>query len=455
MTILASLGRRFAGWRRREFRVETRTLISTDEGTHAGHRTMRRTVGFTIATRILQIVCSFAGAVVTARFLGPTDRGEYFLVVTTALVVVQFASFGLHASNTFKVAQDAELFGPLVTNTLWASLVLGLGGAVVAVVVLQTTSLVPHGRPTLLWFTVGLAPAMLIFLLGTNLLVGTERMRAFNVVETAGNLIVVAALVSAGVAGGRVGWFLASSCCAWLATGTALMIYLVRVSGASWRPSRDVFVSGFRYAAKAYAISVLGYLVLRGNVFVLQHFYGSRELGYYSVAAQVGDALAILPASVSLVLFPRLVRQTEDRWASTVRTAVAVAALLAVVCGIAAVLAGPFMRIAFGASFTPAAQVLRLMLPGVFAVGTTTILSQYLGAIGMPKITVGIWAIALVVVVVVGRLLIPTHAGAGAAAALSVTYLLLLAMIFTASRSYRRPAESRRAPIEPMEAPPA
>lgn len=415
---------------------------------------MRGTVALTIATRALQIVCSFAGTIVTARFLGPTDRGEYFLVVTAALVVVQFASFGLQASNTFKVAQDEALLGPLVANTLWASIVLGIGGALVAAVVLRTTSLGPPGRPDLLWFVVGLTPAMLIFLLGTNLLVGTQRMRTFNLVETVGNILVVAALVGAGVAGGRVGWFLASSCCAWLTTSAALAVYLVRTSGATWRPRRDVFVSGFRYAAKAYAISVLGYLVLRGNVFVLQHFYGSRELGYYSVAAQVGDALAILPASVSLVLFPRLVRQAEDRWGSTVRTAWAVAALLAVICAIAALLATPFMRIAFGPSFTPAAQVLRLMLPGVFAVGTTTILSQYLGAVGMPKVTVAIWAVALAVVLGVGRLLIPTHAGAGAAAALSLTYFLVLALVFAAGRRYRATSGAPRPAIEPVEAPP-
>lgn len=419
-----------------------------------GRRTMRSAVGFTIATRALQIICSFAGTVVTARFLGPTDRGEYFLVVTAALVVVQFASFGLHASNTFKVAQDETMFGPLVTNTIWASVVLGVGGAAAAVAVLRMTSIFPHGRPALLWFVIGLTPAMLVFLLGTNLLVGTQRMRAFNIVETIGNLLVVGALVGAGIAGGRVGWFLAASCCAWLVTGAALMRYLVRVSGATWRLRRDVFVSGFRYAAKAYAISVLGYLVLRGNVFVLQHFYGSRELGYYSVAAQVGDALAILPASVALVLFPRLVRQTEDRWSSTLRTTVTVAALLALVCAIAAVLASPFMRIAFGASFTPAAGVLRLMLPGVFAVGTTTILSQYLGAVGMPKITVGIWAIALVVVLVAGRLLVPAHAGAGASAALSLTYFLVLGMVFMAARHYRAASGFVPSSTEPVEAPP-
>jgi antigen flippase len=421
----------------------------------AARRTMRKTIGFTIGTRALQIVCSFAGTVVTARFLGPTDRGAYFLVVTTALVVVQFASLGLQASNTFKVAQDDELFGPLVTNTIWASLVLGVGGAAATVLILgKTSSLVPHGQPALLWFAVGFTPAMLVFLLGTNLLVGTQRMRAFNIVETVGNILVVAALVIAGVAGARVGWFLASSCCAWLAIGAVLVAYLVRVSGATWRPRRDVFASGFRYAAKAYAISVLGFLVLRGNVFVLQHFYGSRELGYYSVAAQVGDALAILPASVSLVLFPRLVRQSADRWKSTLRATVTVAVLLAIVCAAAAVLATPFMRIAFGSSFTPAAQVLRLMLPGVFAVGTTTILSQYLGAIGMPRAMVGIWAVALVVVLAMGRLLVPAHAGAGAAAALSTTYLLLLGMIFATGLHYRHIGRPVGAPLEPAEAPP-
>lgn len=398
---------------------------------------MSRAVTLTLLARAVQVLSGFAGAVVSARFLGPTARGEYFFVITASVLVVQFTNLGLNVSNTYKVGREPELFGPLVANVVWASIVLGVVGALAAIAFLRGSNFFPAADPTMLWFTLLLAPAMLAFMLGTNLLIGSGRIRMFNLFETFGNLLVVSALIVVGVAGGGVAAYLATSASAWALTSALLLVYLVRVSHARLAFSAPVLRSGLRYATKAYLISLLAYLVLRGNVFLLQRYYGARELGYYSVAAQVGDALAIFPATVAIILFPNLVRNDQGRWRSTVRSCLIVAALLAVTCGVAALAAPWFMRIAFGPSFVPGAQVLRLMLPGVFGLGLTTVLSTYLAAIGMPRITIGIWVIGVIVTLGMGRLLIPAHAGAGAAATLSTTYCVVLALIAGAVFYYR------------------
>ena len=248
------------------------------------------------------------------------------------------------------------------------------------------------------------------------------------------------------------------SACAWTLASGALALYLTRASHARLGFRRDVFKDGLLYATKAYLIAALSYFVLRGNVFLLQRFYGARELGYYSVAAQVADVLAIFPTSVALVLFPRLVRGGTGSWHVALRTCVVVGVVLAVVCAAAAALATPFMRIAFGEAFVPAGQVLRLLLPGVFALGLTTVLSQYLAAIGVPRLNVVVWAVALVAVLSLGRLLVPSHAGAGAAAALSITYWLVLAMVLALGLRHRRHAPSALEPaavdrLQPLEVP--
>jgi O-antigen/teichoic acid export membrane protein len=396
-----------------------------------------RAVTLTLLARAVQVLSGFAGAVVSARFLGPTARGEYFFVVTASVIVVQFTNLGLSISNTYKVGREPELFGALVANAVWTSVVLGVAGALAAIAFLRGTDFFPAANSSMLWFIVALAPAMLAFLYGTNLLIGTGRIRVFNLFETFGNLLVVGALVIAGVAGGGVAAYLATSASAWGLVSAVLLIYLIRVSRARLVFDRSVFRSGLRYATKVYLVSLLAYLTLRGNVFLLQRYYGARELGYYSVAAQVGDALAIFPATVALVLFPNLVRNEHTRWRSTVRAALVVAAILAATCGVAAIVAPWFMRVAFGPAFVPGAQVLRLMLPGVFGLGMSAVLSSYLGAIGMPRITVGIWAIGVVVTLGLGRLLIPGHAGAGAAATLSITYCLVLVLIAGVVYHYR------------------
>jgi enterobacterial common antigen flippase len=414
-----------------------------------------RPVLLTLLSRAVQLLAGFAGTIVTARFLGPEQRGEYFFVVTLTLVIVQFANLGLQSSNTFYVARDGRLLSPLIANSLWVSLLLGGGSAAVAVAVLHRTGLFLAQEPSLMWLAVALSPPILFFMLGTNLLVGTQRMIAFNVIEVVANVGVTAALVLGGLASFGAKGFLIVSSSAWSAASLVVLTHLWRQGRVRIAFSRDVFATGFRYAAKAYLVTALGFLVLRANVFVLQHYFGSRELGFYSIAAQVGDAIAILPGSVALVLFPRLVKDPAGRWRSTVRTACVVGVLLAVACGIAAAVAGPFIRLAFGQAFAPAAAVLRLLLPGVFALGVSTVLSQYLAAIGIPRVLVGVWVVTLAAVLSLGAVLVPHHAGAGAAAALSCAYGGALLMIVCVAYRYRRSAEAPQdaVALQPIEVP--
>jgi O-antigen/teichoic acid export membrane protein len=410
---------------------------------------VNRDVSITLLTRGLQLASGLAATVVSARFLGPTGRGQYFFVITLTLLVVQFSNLGLPASNTYRVARDPELLGPLVVNSLFASLVVGVGAAAAAVAFLRLTNIFSTTRPILMLFALALAPAMLFFLLGTNLLVGSGRIRVFNAFELAGNALVMGALVAAGLLAPRVSAFLTASTVAWAAVAGALALFLLRRSRGPRGFRADVFRAGLRYSAKAYLAALLSFVVLRGNVFLLQRFAFEQELGWYSVAAQVADALAILPATIALVLFPRLVRDAAGRLHATLRTALVTGALLALLCVVAAFAAGPVISFVFGADFEPAARILRWMLPGVVAFGVLTVLSQFLAALGMPKALVGIWGLAAAVALVLGRFLIAPYHAVGAAATLSITYgltLVLVGALVVRHGRAERPAEEPRGP---------
>src|SRR5207249_1244192 len=100
-----------------------------------------------------------------------------------------------------------------------------------------------------------------------------------------------------------------------------------------------------------YLVALLGYLVLRTNIFILQVYGGFGQVGLFSVATQVADALEIIPTSVSLVLFPKLVRMEKLGWPLMTRSLFAVAALMAAVCGFVAFACEPLVALAFGPEF--------------------------------------------------------------------------------------------------------
>lgn len=390
---------------------------------------MSRRVALTFAVRLFRVALGLAASILTARALGPSGRGDFYFVVTFAGVLAQFGNLGLASSNTYLVARDPSRLRGLAANSLWVSLVIGGGAGALVAAVLIGADVFPNVPSALLWLGVALAPPTLFYLLGTNLLVGIGRIGAFNVLETFANLLVLVLIAAAAVLTAGVGGFLAASLVGWTIASAIVLLALVRGRVGPLRFDLAVFRAGLRYASKAYVITLLGYLVLRSNVFLLQSLSGSTELGYYSIAAQIADVLAIFPTSVAIILFPDLVRNVAGRWSAMVRTVAVVSAIVTAACVLVAIVAGPFITVLYGRSFAAAIPVLRVMLPGVVFLSATTIVSQYLGAVGLPRSLVAVWAAALLLVTALNLILASAFGAAGAAAALSMTYLALLAMV--------------------------
>jgi O-antigen/teichoic acid export membrane protein len=388
----------------------------------------------TMAVRLLIVAGGFVSSVITARWLSPAGRGEYFFVVTVAQTLAQFGSFGLQSSNTYLVARDRSLAPSLVANSLWVSLAVGIVGGAAAIVLAGSG---PATR-SLAWMAAALAPATLFFMLGSNLLVGVKRFAAFNGFQLAGNYGVLLGIGAAAAAGAGPFGFLAASVVGWTLASAALAATLRRQAPASLRFDVPVFREGFRYAAKAYAATLCGFLVVRVNVFLLTSLQGAEQVGYYSVASQIADMMGILPQSMAVVLFPALVTATSGRAGAMRRQAALAAVALAAGCLAVGLLAGPFVRIVFGPGFAAAVPTLRWMLPGVFFLGLTSVVSQYLAAIGFPMSLVATWIGGSLLAAVLGWLLIPIASGVGAAIALSLTHGLIFAAVAAQSLAAAR-----------------
>jgi len=418
-------------------------------------------IALTVGSRLALTALSLISSIITARVLGESGRGDYFFMVTLSATLVQLTNLGLPVSASYDVARDEKTLPGLVANALWVSIV-GAGGAGLLLALSAHALGELENTPTsYLLLAAALAPPSLFFMIVANIFAGQQRFVAFNLVEAGSRALAVCCIVTAGLLGAGPGGFIGAAIACWVVASAASAWVVLRGSSLRGRFDKPLFVSGFRYATKAYLIALLAFLVLRANIFLLRRDYGAGELGLYSIAAQLSDVLAIVPQAISLVLFPRLVRERAgNRWGATVRSAATTGGLLLVACGITAAIAEPMIRVVFGAGFVPAAEVLRIMLPGVVCLGITNILLQYLGAEGIPRVVVVVWTGAAVLLGVLSFLLIPDHAGAGAAAALSVTYAVLLVAVFGVARQHVRAERHERAPVSPIrldpeEVPPA
>ncbi len=391
-----------------------------------------------LATRVAGLFISLGGSIILARALGPEGRGEFVFALTLAATIAQIGNLGLHSSNTYLAARDTGLVGQLTVNSGWVTLwvtVASLGLLESA----RVLGWLPGFTLSLSLLTCGVGAATLVVFLGTNLLVGVNRVGLFNGLQVCTSVLNLVGIVIVALLGLGVASYLIVSLVAAGGVGVLAVAALLERRLPALHFDAGLFGRGVRYASKAYLSALLAFMMLRVSVFLVRTFLGPEGLGYYSIASQVSDTLGLFPASLALVLFPRLVRQDLGRYRFMLRNLLAVAVLMAVGCGAFELLAEPFVRVLFGVAFLPAVPILRWMLPGAFLLGTTTVVQQYVAAGGLPRRLLAILALGLASGVALGLLLIPRYGGTGAAMSLSISYavifLLELALAHRMSRS--------------------
>jgi O-antigen/teichoic acid export membrane protein len=397
----------------------------------------------TVITRVAMVIIGVATSVVTARALGPEGRGVFFYVFTFATLVTQFATLGAHSSNTVLVARDATLLRSLFSNSVWIALIAGSTFAIVGIAALAFTSTEPVSW-RLLMCTVLLVPALVVNLLIANLYVGIGKMTEFNLINVAGG---IASLFAA-----CIGALLDFDAGELILLLTALNVL---VSGAlvAWTAARfdvplrldvGLLKSSFSFSARALLVNSLSFVVLRMNVLVLGFFAGPAEVGFYSIGAQVFDVATIVPVAFATVLFPAMF-QTDSPWLLLRKSVIRVAIFMAVALVIGACLTPALLPLFFGAEFAPAVPVTLALLPGAWATGATSIVSQFLSAHGYPASQMLIWIGALVLMSTLVPFGAAQFGALGAAFVLSgVSLVVLVAMLFAAQRFTSAPLRVAR-----------
>jgi O-antigen/teichoic acid export membrane protein len=186
----------------------------------------------------------------------------------------------------------------------------------------------------------------------------------------------------------------------------------------------------------------------RTSAVVLRHHGVFGDLGLWSIAAQISDALMLLPATIGLLLFPSLVRADgERRWKDFKLVTVQLGAVMAVLCLVVAGLIFPLIEIAFGPAYAQTGQIMLALLPGVFFLAITSTVSQFLSAFGIPWSQLVVWIVAFILQVALSMLLFDNYGVLGLAWIQSGCAALVCFLLFMKALEYapgRRSAASVR-----------
>jgi O-antigen/teichoic acid export membrane protein len=389
-------------------------------------RRLRSDVALMVVSKALALGFSLASTVVLARQLGPHGRGIVAVAFGLTLTLVQVGTFGIASANPYFVALDPGRRRDLVANSLWLGLALGLAlVACGAAIKLLAAGAVAGVDWTDLVIALVSIPAVLLALFLQSILLGLGRIVAYNLVEVAQGVITLLGLIVVLKIG--AGGVTAAMLVLTAAPAIAAVTYLILLRG-SMRVVRPPDLSlarrMVRYAFRVYVATLLGYLLIRLDLLLVNHYLGSSQAGIYSIAATIAQGMYIFPAAVGTNLFPRIARGAQDELSARVFRVVASA--YGACCLIAVPLARPVIHALYGPRFDEAVSLLYWLLPGIFSLGMLTVLSQHFAGRGFPLPAMLVWFVGLAVNMAIDIAFIPGNGAYIASLSSSIAYTLLL-----------------------------
>lgn len=396
----------------------------------------------TLGANVAAYALTFGAAIIVARVLGPGGKGTFQLVVLTHTLLATLGNLGLASANSYLIAKGQYSFAEVGRHAAWLGVGVGVGIFLLtaAGVRLVPTSLVPAEQRIYVLLAGALVPFALLTQFLNGALQGAGQIIWLNALTLAQALIYAAGTVvllliwPLAVPGALAAFSLSTIFTGLLA---ALVTWRMAKHGtqlssapSGWNSALVRRASGF--GIRAYLASVVSFLNLRSDQFLLGYLAGTASVGQYSIAVTVAELILFFPRALSTALLPRITgARPEDAGhmaASACRHTLG--ATLVGLVGLA-----PFALLIptiFGEQYRPAVAPCLLLAPGVAAFTLAPVLSTYFsGQLGRPMISSSLSAFSLTIDLALVWILVPFLGVQGAALASAGAYgVTVLVMVF-------------------------
>jgi O-antigen/teichoic acid export membrane protein len=408
--------------------------VDDDESGDIVHRIARNSV-VPIVSQLIIRGSDLAVAIVLLRLLGPEGNGRYAIAVVVWLYVKTVSDFGLSLLATADIARDRAAAGRVVgETTLLRLLVLGVTALPVGVYVasgLARDSLAVESAVAIALLYFSIVPSSYAEAINSALN-GFERM------EVGAWLNIAVSLVRAPLAVILAGWLGVEGVALAALIAALLSADLYRrtarrtgVGNVIWSLGRS---AARRLAERSWPLllnALLVNLFFRVDVFILQAIKGDEALGIYDASYKLINLVTIVPAYVTLAIFPAMAQRSGDPDAldRTLRTASYFLVWIAWgIVAVASATGGTAIRVLAGADYLPdAADLLRILIwfaPLSFLNG---VIQYALVASEQQRRIVPAFVAAVTCNLALNLALVPEYGARAAAAATVATEFVILA----------------------------
>lgn len=375
----------------------------------------------TLSSRLTGAALNFVLLWFTARYMGAEVRGEISLYFSSIYLLVLVSGF-VGGSTLIYLAPRFQLRRLLFLSYVWCLFV-----SLLLVPALAWWPGLP--APTLTWWVVS---SLLFNLTAVNryLLLGQERIRTDNLLGVGVNLLQLALLAYWVLAGQEsqlhafVWAFVGAWSLAWLVSLLLLAQSLKHdTKSSAWLP---LLKAAFRLGLLAQSTNLAQFIAYRIQYYLINAQAGKEEVGIFSTAVSLAEAVWMITQSISLVQLSRIVQGNNRNEAASwslpwfkISLLLSGAALLVLL-----LLPSSFFVWIFGTEFSQLSPLLYALAPGVLALAGSNILAHYFSGTAQLRVNLGASVLSLVAVSALSMLLLPSWGILGAAWASSAAYVV-------------------------------
>jgi O-antigen/teichoic acid export membrane protein len=415
----------------RRRRLTTRRLPIPARGPLAG----------SLASAAVGQVALVVTGVVTARTLGPTDRGYLALVILVPAVLHAVGTLGLPRAVTYFIASDRASDASVLQAIRLPLVVQAISLTAVQALVL---AVVLAGEPSRVhWAGAAVLPLLGAYLAdsyGLAILQGQRRYFAFNVVRTSGMGLYLAGVLLL-VAIGRTGlvdFAVAATLSTVLAGALTLATALARPTPSKGPARAEVSRRDLlRFSLRGFLAWLSPIATFRLDQLLIGLLLAPEALGLYVVGLAFTNVPTFVARSIGFIAFPQVA------WASTARAdemrrflwlsvALSGAAVLAL-----EVLAGWLVPLFFGAEFEGAVALTRILLLAALFDGARHVLMNTASGSGRPGLgsiaELASWLFLVSAVLVLMPLWDERGVAAATVISAAASFLTLLVLVHSSS----------------------
>ncbi|GGF83507.1 O-unit flippase [Paenibacillus albidus] len=374
----------------------------------------------TMFVSVLILLLNMLTGVLTARYLGPTGRGEQTAMVNWSQFLAFSMSFGIPSALIYNAKKNPDEAGVLYRMALMIGLVFGTAAMILGIVVLPywlksySADVVAFAQ----WSMI-LCPLIVVSQINNAAFQFRGDYKKFNWLRY---LIPLLTLIMIGVLIWTDSMNPFTTALAYLVPSVPLFIgmtlSLLRTYKVKMKDAYLNFKRLFTYGLGSYGNDLLGQFSYYIDQIIIAGLLRPADLGLYAVAVSLSRMVNFFSNSITVVLFPKASELSKEEAISLTFKAFRISTTFTLLGALILMLVAPFViPLLYGKDFNTALTVFRLLLLEVTISGGTLILAQAFMALGKPKFVSILQGVGLILVIPLLFVFVPKFGlfGAGVA----------------------------------------